>query len=66
MNTPWYPIDALDSLEAGEPIAFAEKLAYLIYRFHDLEQTECPLEHEFVDGKYIRRITIPKGTPSFM
>jgi hypothetical protein len=62
MNTPWYPIDALDSLEAAEPIAFAEKLAYLIYRFHDLEQTECPLEHEFVDGKYIRRIRIPKGT----
>lgn len=61
-NSPWYPIKAIDSLEAREPIAFAEKLAYLIYRFHEMEQIECPLEHEFSDGKYIRRIKIPKGT----
>lgn len=62
MNNPWYPIEALDNLEMSEPIAFAEKLAYLIWRFHELEQIECPLQHEFTDGKYIRRIQIPKGT----
>ena len=62
MNTPWYPIEAIDQIDALEPIAFAEKLAYLIYRFHELEQIECPLQHEFSDGKYIRRIQIPKGT----
>ena len=62
MTTPWYQIEALDNIDALGPIAFAEKLAYLIYRFHDLEQIECPLEHEFSDGKYTRRIQIPKGT----
>src|SRR5581483_11424565 len=62
MNTPWYPIEALDNIQSVEPIAFAEKLAYLIYRFHEMPQIECPLEHEFADGKYTRRIQIPRGT----
>lgn len=61
-ESPWYPIKAIDNIEAREPIAFAEKLAYLIYRFHEMEQIDCPLEHEFSDGKYTRRIKIPKGT----
>jgi hypothetical protein len=59
----WYPIPCLDNLQASQvPLAFAEKLAYLVYRAKQLPQVECPLTHFFEDGKYVRYIKIPKGT----
>lgn len=50
------PIDELPEL------AWREKLAYLAFVFHSMPQIECPLEHTFEDGNYIRTIAIPKGT----
>lgn len=43
-------------------MAWAEKLAYLTFRFHQIPQVECALEHSFECGQYIRTIAIPKGT----
>ncbi len=39
------------------------KLAYLIAKFHtDFDQTDCPVQHSFTKGKYIREMRIPAGT----
>jgi hypothetical protein len=53
------PVEPIDSLPE---MPWAEKLAYLTFQFHQLEQIECPLEHSLEEGSYIRRIAIPKGT----
>jgi hypothetical protein len=53
------PVPALDALP---DLPWKEKLAYLIFKFHEAPQVECPLEHVFEAGLYIRRIAIPKGT----
>ena len=39
-----------------------EKVALLGSEFLQHAQIECPVEHIFRDGKYIRRMTIPQGT----
>lgn len=53
------PVTPIDSLPA---MPWRDKLAYLTYQFHQLEQVECPLEHSFEGEDYIRRIAIPRGT----
>lgn len=58
--TELLPVEPIDSLPA---MAWADKLAYLTFSFHQMEgQVQCPLEHSFEDGLYIRTIAIPKGT----
>jgi hypothetical protein len=53
------PVTALDSLPA---MPWKDKLAFLTYRFLQLPQTECPLEHKFEPGLYIRELIVPAGT----
>jgi len=43
-------------------LSFREKIAYLAYKFLQLEQTECPLDHEFTEGTYTRTMKIPADT----
>lgn len=38
------------------------KLAFLVYQFSKLDQTECPVIHIFEGDKYIREMYIPAGT----
>lgn len=57
--TDLLPVPALDDLPE---MPWHEKLAYLTYMFLQMPQFECPLEHVFEDGKYIRNIAIPQGT----
>jgi hypothetical protein len=57
--TDLLPVPALDSLPE---MPWKEKLAYLTFKFLQAPQIECPLEHEFKDGQYIRNIAIPQGT----
>lgn len=52
----------LKLLESLPTLSFREKLAYLTWRFLKEEQTECPLEHLFEPGLYIREIKIPAET----
>lgn len=52
------PVPAIDELPE---MPWRSKLAYLTFMFHDQPQPECPLQHLFEDGKYIRLIAIPKG-----
>jgi hypothetical protein len=46
----------------GREISWREKLALLSSEVAEHAQIECPVEHVFADGKYVRRIHIPKGT----
>lgn len=57
--TDLLPVPALDDLPE---MPWSEKLAYLTYMFLQAPQIDCPLEHVFEDGKYIRNIAIPQGT----
>ena len=43
---------------------WAEKLAYLTYRFKPITDMPdgCPVEHSFEPGTYVREMTIPAGT----
>lgn len=50
------------ALDQYPTLSWKEKLAYLITRFLDQPQIECPVTHHFEDGKYIREMVIPKGT----
>lgn len=43
-------------------LTWKEKIAYMTWRFLQLEQTSCPVEHLFKDGKYYRTMRIPAGT----
>jgi hypothetical protein len=52
-------IPALDNLPA---LPWKEKLAVLLCQFLDLPQAECPVEHHFDDGLYIREMRIPADT----
>lgn len=52
-------VSILDKLPT---LSWHEKVAYLTYRFLDLQQETCPVTHIFEPGKYIREMTIPKGT----
>ena len=52
-------IPALDQLPQ---LIWKEKLAFLTYKFLQQHQTECPLEHIFEPGVYIRELRIPAGT----
>lgn len=36
------------------------KVAYLAYKFSQMDQAECPLKHSFHDGLYVREIFVPK------
>lgn len=38
------------------------KIAYLTYKFLQLPQVECPVEHIYEPGLYIREMKIPAGT----
>lgn len=49
------------ALPAPVTLTWREKIAYLAYKLHDVEQTEYPLRHIFEPGKYIREIEIPAG-----
>lgn len=48
--------------DAPSSLTWAEKVAYLTYQFSKLEQRECPVEHRFEPGFYIRRMHIPAAT----
>jgi hypothetical protein len=43
-------------------LTWKNKVALLAHEFQKLEQTSCPVEHIFEDGKYIREMRIPKDT----
>ena len=43
-------------------LTWSEKVAYLTHRFLTMEQTECPLQHQFEQNLYIREIRIPADT----
>jgi hypothetical protein len=43
-------------------LTWEQKVALLAHRFMQFEQEECPLEHRFEPGWYIRVIRIPKET----
>lgn len=43
-------------------LSFKEKIGYLAYKFLSLEQTACPVEHEFTEGTYTRTMKIPADT----
>lgn len=53
------PVPAIDQLPE---MSWKDKLAFLVYKSRDLPQTECPVEHIFEDGHYIREMRIPAGT----
>lgn len=53
------PIVPLDSLPE---MPWRDKLAYLAWKFSQMEQVQCPLTHHFEKGLYIREISIPAGT----
>jgi hypothetical protein len=50
------PIPQWDQLPG---LTWTEKVAYLTHQFLTMEQTECPLQHQFEKGLYIREIRIP-------
>jgi hypothetical protein len=52
-------IPQLDSLPS---LTWPEKLAYLAHAFSKMEQRNCPLEHRFESGLYIRVLRMPKDT----
>lgn len=52
--------DLLASLP--KEFSWREKLAYLTYRFHQMDQVETPVSHKWEDGKYIREMDIPEDT----
>ncbi len=52
-------VTALDSVPA---MPWKYKLAYLVHRFSEMDQTECPVEHRFDGDEYIREMRIPAGT----
>lgn len=52
-------IPAWDKLPA---LSWKNKVAYLTYEAMKHEQRECPLEHIFEPGMYIREMRIPAGT----
>ncbi len=43
-------------------LPWKDKIAYLTYRFLQLPQTDCPVEHLFKGGWYYRTMRIPAGT----
>lgn len=43
-------------------LTWREKIAYLTAKFLELSQIECPVEHSFEPGVYIRQMRIPAGT----
>ena len=43
-------------------LTWREKIAYLTVKFLELPQIECPVQHIFEDGLYIREMHIPAGT----
>ncbi len=53
------PVPLIDDLP---DMPWTDKLAYLAFKFSLMPQVECPLEHSFDDGNYIRTIQIPRGT----
>lgn len=52
----------LMEIDRNKDFTWAEKLAYLGYRFMDKSQTGCPVLHLFEPGLYIREMYIPKET----
>ena len=43
-------------------ISWNDRIAYLLHKFMEQPQIECPVKHIFEDGKYIREMTIPAQT----
>ncbi|SHG34393.1 hypothetical protein SAMN02745753_03740 [Marinomonas polaris DSM 16579] len=59
-NTQITPSDEfIKSILAGR---VNEKIEELEAELLTLEQVEMPVEHRFINGMYVREITIPKGT----
>lgn len=52
----------LEALAFAPALTWREKLAYLVYQFSRAPQVDCPVEHRFEDGQYIRDMHIPAGT----
>jgi len=57
-------VQELDKKQVRNSILmFEDKLRQLDGSFEGKESEEvCPLEHDFVDGAYVRKIFMPKGT----
>ena len=45
-----------------EPFFFKEKVGKLVEHLRTVEQTDCPVEHHFSPGLYLREIFMPAGT----
>lgn len=43
-------------------LSWEDQIAYLTYHFLQLPQTDCPVEHKFEPGVYVREMTIPAGS----
>lgn len=52
----------LTALDTLPQIPWKYKVAYLAWRFSQMEQTECPVKHSFAGDRYIREMFIPAGT----
>ena len=45
-----------------DELTHAEKVTYLVQEFGKVEQVECPVQHHFAPGVYLREIFMPAGT----
>jgi len=54
--------DVIPQWDQLPEMPWKDKVAYLTYRFLQLPQTECPVEHLFQGGWYYRTMRIPAGT----
>ncbi|RNF53000.1 hypothetical protein EBI00_02550 [Marinomonas hwangdonensis] len=65
MNTPQENKELIPSEEFIKQVLAGkvnEKIEELEAELLTLEQVEMPVEHRFINGMYVREITIPKGT----
>lgn len=44
-----------------DQLSFKQKVAYLGHEFAKLDQVDCPLQHFFAPGVYVREIFMPSG-----
>lgn len=45
-----------------DALTFSQKVAYIGHELAKMEQVDCPLEHFFAPGVYVRSIFMPSGS----
>jgi hypothetical protein len=54
--------ELVTALDQVPEMPWKYKLAYLVHKFSQMPQSECPVEHRFDGDEYIREMRIPAGT----